>query len=179
MPLNQDGQQIRSSEAYDDQKDNTQAETLPTSLREDLDMLRTMLRLLIDPGGNWYDTPSLPNTVVSLIAVPFTCTAAEQVNNLVYLSSDDNVRQADGADPDKLEAIGWIVSKSDATNCLVFSGPGPVAAAGLTAPGKVYLSDTVPGGVTQVAPAFPAAVVEVGFAKNSTSYIFQKAVVQE
>ena len=49
--------QVRSSEAFDAHLDNTQAEAATTSLQSDLNYIRTVHRLIIDPAGNWFDTP--------------------------------------------------------------------------------------------------------------------------
>ena len=179
MPLSQDGQQIRASETYDDQKDPSLA-LLAKSLKEDLDFVRTLLRLIIDPSGSWNDLPKLSLSILGLVAVPFTCTSAELANHLVYVSAADTVDRADASDPAKLEVIGWIVQKTSPTECLVFTGAGPIGGfSGLTPGGKVWLSDATPGGITQALPAFPNSIVEVGFAKNSTEVVFQRVRVEE
>lgn len=49
--------QVRASEIYDATLDNTQAETLPTSLQDDMNILRTLVRLIVG-SANWYDTPA-------------------------------------------------------------------------------------------------------------------------
>ena len=56
MPLNQTTN-IRASEEYDDTLDVTQAETSPQAIQDDLNFLRTLSRLVIDPTGDWFSTP--------------------------------------------------------------------------------------------------------------------------
>lgn len=56
MPLNQVSN-IRASELYEDTFDYTQAETTPITLQDDLNMVRTMLRV-VSGGVDWFSTPA-------------------------------------------------------------------------------------------------------------------------
>ena len=57
--------QVRRSEVYDADLDNTQAETAPTSLQDDVNMLRTLFRKVINPLGNWFDNPPIDLTAIA------------------------------------------------------------------------------------------------------------------
>jgi hypothetical protein len=103
----------------------------------------------------------------------FSCTATEQIGDLVYIVSDDTVEQADAFVSSKKNVIGYILGKPTTTTCLVATS-GVVTASGLSAGDKIFLSDSSPGGITTTEPAPPSASVEVGFAKNSTEYFFVK-----
>ena len=108
--------------------------------------------------------------------IDFSCTATEQVGDLVYISSSDTVQQADASDTNKIDVIGYIISKPTSSTCKVATA-GTITASGLTPGAKVFLSPTVAGSVTQTEPASPNVIVEVGFAKNSVSFIFEKGAV--
>lgn len=102
-----------------------------------------------------------------------TCTATEQVGDLVYVSGVDTVAQADASAASTSEVVGYIVSKPSATSCIVSAEPGPVTGAtGLTAGDPVYLSETA-GDVTAVAPAI---AVRVGTALSTTTWIFSSGL---
>jgi len=62
--------QIRRSEVYDADLDNTQAETAPVSLQDDINMLRTLFRKVIDPTGNWFDNPPIDLTAIASDPTP-------------------------------------------------------------------------------------------------------------
>jgi hypothetical protein len=50
--------QVRNSEAYDDTLTNGPGmESTPVDLENDLNGIRTQLRQVIGPSGNWYDQP--------------------------------------------------------------------------------------------------------------------------
>lgn len=102
----------------------------------------------------------------------FNCSTTEAVNDLVYISGDGEVAQADASDPDKIDVVGHIVEKPTSTTCKVSRGPGPVVGSGLTAGVRVWLSDADPGKVVQVVPSSPSAVVQVGIASSSTRWVF-------
>lgn len=57
MPLNQVSN-IRASEVYEDTLDHTQAESLPITLQDDMNMARTMLKVL-SGGPDWFSTPAI------------------------------------------------------------------------------------------------------------------------
>ena len=79
MPLNQVSN-IRASEVYDAALDNTQAETLPVDIQGDLNMLRTMTRL-VTGEGSWFNTPatnlSTINTVLGTLVSDYATHAAD------------------------------------------------------------------------------------------------------
>lgn len=107
----------------------------------------------------------------------FSCTATEQVGDLVYVSDANSVEQADASDISSSDVIGHIVSKPTATTCLVSNSQGPVTSVGLNAGERVWLSDGTPGGVETDPPNSPSVAVEVGVAISDTEFIFTGAKV--
>jgi len=103
--------------------------------------------------------------------IQFTCTATEEVNNLVYISAANTVSQADASAVATARVIGWIQSKLNSTTCLVSRAPGPVTSSGLTAGSPVYLSNTA--GAASATEG--TVIVELGIAKSTTSFIFTGA----
>lgn len=121
------------------------------------------------PSGTWIKFSSDQSE-----SIQFTCTATEAVNDLVYISADNTVAQADASDSAKIDVIGWIESKINSTTCMVSTSPGPVTSSSLTAGERIFLSDT-PGAVQSGTPGTNS--VEVGIAKSSTSFIFTGAKI--
>lgn len=94
--------QVRPSETYDATLDNTQAQTAPLTLQDDLNMIRTLLRKIIDNNGNWYDTPS--TDLASISATPgialtvnsFTPTLGQTVFTLSFVPAGEPIMFVNG-----------------------------------------------------------------------------------
>jgi hypothetical protein len=121
----------------------------------------------------YYEVGSVALVGEDAVTVLFDCSIAEQQYDLVYISASNTVAQADASSLATSGVVGWITSKPTPTTCLVSTGAGPVAASGLTAGARVFLSASTPGAVTNTEPALPNISVDVGFAKNATEFVFQ------
>lgn len=130
---------------------------------------RTFRAKSINGNLGWYMVARASLDPATLIE--FTCTATEQVNDLVYISAADTVAQADASVAGTADVLGWIFAKPTTTSALVSVGPGPVTSSGLTTGAKVYLSDTA----GQASPSAGTVTVEVGLAKSTTSFVFLRA----
>lgn len=127
---------------------------------------RTFRAKSINGNLGWYMVARASLDPATL--VEFTCTATEQVNDLVYISAADTVSQADASAASTSDVIGWIFAKPTTTTCLVSFGPGPVTSSGLTPGARVYLSDTAGA----VSSSEGTVIVEVGLAKSATEFLF-------
>lgn len=109
----------------------------------------------------------------NILGTTYTCTATEQVGDLVYISAANTVAQADASAIGTARVIGHITEKPTATSCRVSVAPGPISATGLTVGGPVYLSDTAGA----VSATEGTVIVEVGIADTTTSFVFTGAKV--
>jgi hypothetical protein len=103
------------------------------------------------------------------------CPVNVQAGDLVYVSGAGSVDQALASDPAKTDIVGWVFDKPTTTTCRVTNDVGPVPSLGLIAGDPVYLSPLDPGKVTLTLPTLPDARIEVGTAKDASSYIFTGA----
>lgn len=105
----------------------------------------------------------------SVQSTPFNCTAAEAVNDAVYLFTANEVRKADATDLTTAPAIGIIVSKTSATECNVSTDGECSTFTGLT-PGALYfLAKGSPGQITTTPITGPGIHQKLGEARNATT----------
>jgi len=113
-------------------------------------------------------------TSVEKVVLSFTCTATEQVGDVVYLSADDTVAQAQSNAIGTTFAVGLIISKPSVTSCDVVVAGKVEGLAGLTAGTRYYLSNTVAGGLLATPPITSGHfVIKVGIAINTTDLLLQ------
>ena len=83
----------------------------------------------------------------------YTATAGEAVEEWVFISAADTVDEADASDPTKMNSIGMIVEKPDATTAVVkCDGKVYTTGKGWAANDPVYISPTTPGDIVNVPP---------------------------
>lgn len=100
---------------------------------------------------------------------PYTCTAAEQVGHAVYVTGAGEVRRADATDRATMPALGFIVSKSSDTQCMVRLR-GPLAAFAGLSPGVIYtIAKGSPGSITGTVISAPGVDQKVGTAMSATT----------
>lgn len=121
----------------------------------------------------YYEVGSVALVGEDAVTVLFDCSITEQQYDLVYISASNTVSRAVASSLATSGVVGWITAKPTPTTCLVSTGAGPVAASGLTAGARVFLSASTPGAVTNTEPVLPNISVDVGFAKNATEFVFQ------
>jgi hypothetical protein len=106
------------------------------------------------------------STSTSLIsAASYTCPSGATVGAFVYLASADTVALALADAASTMPAICAIASKSDSTHCLVQYG-GDLGGYSLTADSTYYISTTVAGAITAVAPT-TGVLQAVGTSRNT------------
>jgi hypothetical protein len=97
----------------------------------------------------------------------FTCTATEQVNDLVYISAANTVAQANATDISTAQVVGFIASKSNDTTCRIRTYGVLNGFTGLTF-GRQYFLSTTSGSVSLSAPtASDTVLVRVGKAVDA------------
>ena len=123
------------------------------------DQLNLLYSLITSGGGNAQGS--------------YTCAAGDVVGDAVYISVADTVAKADNDGANTYPVIGFIISKSAPTTCLVqYIGEAAIFV-GLTVGARYYLSD-VPGAITTTAPTASGKRVQpMGFAKNTTTLVIQ------
>lgn len=118
------------------------------------------------PTKNYVDTHTPP----PVPGVLFDCPAAVSVGDVVYISGINTVdRSLHGAPSPTPDAIGVVLDKPASTQCHVISVGDVTAYSGLTPGAVYYVSGTVPGGITNVAPsALGEKVQKAGIAASAS-----------
>lgn len=108
-----------------------------------------------------------PNTLVSSFA--YTCPSGVNINDLVYATNvATSVDQANATSLATAPALGFVVSKPIATNCVIAYGGEVSGFVGLV-PGASYYIDTVNGGITNIPPSGAGNIIQrVGTAISTT-----------
>jgi len=110
----------------------------------------------------------------SSVGVFFNCSMAENIGDAVYISGDDNVRQARSDSSLTMPVVGVIFDKPSATTCWVTSAGQVDGYAGLVAGTRYYLSDTVAGALTDTPGNVPGDIIQkVGIGKSGSSLFIQ------
>lgn len=118
-------------------------------------------------------TPTPPTPGGNGSTGTFTTLTPLTVNTAVFISKNDTATpalaiQADGYDP----AVGIVISVQSPTSVTVQYSGEVKTFTGLVAGQTYFLSDTVPGAITDVAPVNVGSIVQViGEAKDSTTLI--------
>jgi hypothetical protein len=108
-------------------------------------------------------------TTSTAVIFSANCTATEQVDDLVYILSAGEVRQADASAAATARAVGFIKTKPSATTCEVQCGGAMGGLSGLTAGSTYFVSET-PGAV---ATAPGTIMVVVGEALSATQIVLR------
>lgn len=99
----------------------------------------------------------------------FTAEVDLLANQLVYFSGNETVNIAQANDEQTHKAIGFVVEDALASEKVIVRSFGPIGSlSGFTVNQRLYLSPTVPGGITTVFPSNPGDyIVQVGIAISS------------
>ena len=127
-----------------------------------------MTRFVFNPFTGTFDVAA--ESTIDPFVFAATCQATDAVNQFVYVAGDAVggvavVACADPTDPAKMPAIGMILSKSSATDCVVV-WLGVVALAGLT-PNARYFLDSTGFAVDSLSAVRPVIVQVLGQALDS------------
>ncbi len=102
---------------------------------------------------------------------PYSCPVAVSVGDAVFITGADAVDRADASSVATSPAFGFVRFKPSTTSCLVQSAGEMDAFGALVAGDTYYLSDSVPGGITNVAPSGGPTVQPLAFARNATTLV--------
>lgn len=97
-------------------------------------------------------------STVQSIDVDMNCTTTEQVGDAVYVFSDGEVRQANNSNISTAKVLGFVVSKSDDTNCKVRIAGIIDEFVGLSV-GSQYFLHNVSGDITDSPPTSSGSVI--------------------
>ena len=124
---------------------------------------------------SWLDVAgggSSTSATALLSATSYVCPSGAIVGDFVYLSSADTVGLALADSASTMPAHGVIASKSDSTHCMVQYGGDLGGYTGLAADTAYYVSDTLAGKPTTVAPTDDGHVLQVvGKARNADTLV--------
>ena len=108
------------------------------------------------------------------VDLSYTADEALLIRDAVYISAADNVSKADASAESTARLIGFATAAAADTNPVVVRKNGTLDGfTGLTVGARQWLSETA-GEITETAPTTAAsALVQAGFAKNSTTLDIQ------
>ncbi len=110
-------------------------------------------------------TDPIPN--IEVLESIWSCTATEQVLDLVFESSSNTVSRSNATSLATMPVIGMIINKPTATTCIIATS-GEIPGIGGLTPDRAYYADIVNGGITLSIPATSGAVVQsVGTSKSN------------
>jgi hypothetical protein len=134
--------------------------------------------VIIGPGGGLTPhghthvfTASDPIPNIEVIEAQYSCTVAEQVRDVVFEAAANFVRQANASVAGNMPAVGIVISKPTPTTCILAQSGEIPGYSGLSPGTPYFVSNSVPGAITSVAPSSSGHFVQrVGYAKNGTTF---------
>jgi hypothetical protein len=126
-------------------------------------------------------TDERPQIILPSVAgvLSYTCSALVSVGDWVYPTGPNSVDRAQADNIATSRPIGFVASKMTPTTCLV-AVAGQAPGSGLTPSSEVFLSDSVPGGVTSTAPTTPGNyIVPLGVADSTTTFVIKPGEIEE
>jgi len=123
------------------------------------------------PHGNTHVfTGSDPIPNIEVVEAQYTCTVAEQVRDVVFEAASNFVRQANAGIAGNMPAVGVIISKPTPTTCILAQSGEIPGYSGLSPGAPYFVSNSVPGTITPVAPSGSGHFVQrIGYSKNGTT----------
>lgn len=161
--------EVRKSDSFDDQKSQAEIQDVEAAGVTDQDVLEAVISQIRNILGtaDWKDPParSIADIVGSTFRLSAKCLPTDLVGNFVFISgppvgANIQVETVDIADAGKMPALGMIIGKTSATDCLIqFLGETPTGvSSGLTA-GKVHFVGPT-GKPSAAAPSGPGQFVQ-------------------
>ena len=136
--------------------------------------------LTVDENSRLRVEPGIVHVIVDGGSTPvlstWDCTAAEQVADTVY-NLAGVARRGNAGAVATMPSIGFILSKPDATHCVVVSAGDLVGVLAGLVPGAWYYAGIVNGTITTTVPTLGggfAVLQALGYAKTATDFVVDR-----